>query len=337
MSVDIRIKKDLGKFKLNIEYRGESRRIGILGASGSGKSLTLMSIAGIEAPDEGYVNIDGRVLFDSRSNINITAQKRKTGYMFQSLALFNNMSVEKNIRAGIKENADEKAIKIMADFGLSELADRSPLQLSQGQRQRTALARIIASEPEVILLDEPFSSLDRYMRNEMQASLINTLKDFKGTVITVSHSFDEIYALSDELIVIDKGNVCAFGKTEDIFSTPPNRISAVLTGCENIAKAQYRDNKVYVSDWDIEFDSDNKNIDHIAVRAVSLMLEDNGNSICFDVIEPEIKKGPFDSTIFFKPSERAVRKMCFKLSSKVHLNNIPNKIYIDKKDIIMLK
>lgn len=333
MSVDLHIKKNFGRFKLNIEYRGESRRIGILGASGSGKSLMLKSIAGIETPNYGFVNIDGRVLFDSRNKVDIAPQKRKTGYMFQSLALFENMSVEKNIKAGIKKDADVKAREIMEDFGLSELADRLPSQLSQGQRQRTALARIIASEPEVILLDEPFSSLDSYMRDEMQTNLINTLKYFKGTVITVSHSYDEIYALSDELIVIDNGKICTYGKTDDIFRKPPDRISAVLTGCENIAAVKYRNNKIYIPDWDIELTSDIKNAEYVAVRANSFLLEDNGNSICLDVAEPKVKKGPFDNTIFFKPSERAVGKICFKISP---YDNIPDKIYLDKSNLLII-
>ena len=333
MSVDINIKKDLGKFRLDIEYKSESRRIGILGASGSGKSLTLKSIAGIEKPDEGFIEIDGRVLFDSKNKVNIIPQKRKTGYMFQSLALFGNMSVEKNIKAGIGKNANEKAREVMARFGLTDIADRLPSQLSQGQRQRTALARIIASEPDVILLDEPFSSLDHYMRDEMQTSLINILRDFKGTVITVSHSFEEIYALSSDIIVIDNGRVCAYEKTEDIFNRPPDRISAALTGCENIAKAEYRKGKVYIPDWDIEFYSENKDIDYVAVRAHSFSLEDKGDMLCFCVKEPYIKKGPFGSTVYFRPSDKALKNMCFKISAK---DDIPQKIYLDKKYLLII-
>lgn len=332
MSVDINIKKDFGKFRLNIEYKGESRRIGILGASGSGKSLTLKSIAGIERPDEGFIKIDDRVLFDIKNRVNIIPQKRKTGYMFQSLALFGNMSVEGNIKAGIRENAEIKAKEVMDIFSLTDIADRFPSQLSQGQRQRTALARIIASEPDIILLDEPFSSLDYYIRDEMQASLINILKTFKGTVITVSHSFDELYALSEELIVIDNGRISTHGKTEDIFNKPPNRISAVLTGCENIVKAEYRNNKIYIPDWDIELNSDNKNVKYAAIRAHCFSLADRGDMLCFDVKEPEVKKEPFGYTVYFKPSEKAVGKMCFKLRTD---NGIPDKIYLDKRNLLI--
>ncbi len=338
MSLEIKIKKNYGEFKLNIEYKGESRRIGILGASGSGKSLTLKTISGIERPDEGFVKIDGRVLFDSNNNVNITPQKRKTGYMFQSLALFDNMSVEQNIKAGIGRNADITAQEIMERFGLSNIAGRRPHELSQGQKQRTALARILASEPSVILLDEPFSSLDFHIRDEMQESLISMLENFDGTVITVSHSLEEIYALSDELIVIDNGNVCAVGITEDIFNSPPDSISAVLTGCENIAHAEYMDGKIYIPDWGIELSSPNKDVSHVALRARSFYYDERGGMLCLFVKEPNIKKTPFGCTVYFKPSEKASEKMCIKISSsEMRYNGIPDRIYVDERDFIMLK
>ncbi len=333
MSVDINIKKDLGNFKLDIEWKSESKRIGILGASGSGKSLTLKSIAGIETPDDGFIKTDGRVLFDKGKKINIIPQKRKTGYMFQSLALFENMSVEKNIKAGAGKYADEKTRDIMDKFGLADKASLFPSQLSQGQKQRTALARIIASEPDTILLDEPFSSLDRHIRDEVQTSLIDMLKNFKGTVITVSHSFDEIYALCDELIVIDKGRVCACGKTEDIFSKPPNRVSAMLTGWENIAFAESREDCIYIPDWDIKLPLYKKDVSYAAIRSNSFSLTDKGDMLCFCVGEHYIKRGPFDCTVYFKPSEKTLKKMCFKLPS---YEDIPSKIYLDKKDILII-
>ena len=165
--VDISIKKKYGNFKLNIQFSSESRRIGILGRSGSGKSLTLKSIAGIERPDNGYINIDGNILFDKKSNRNIKTQKRHTGYMFQNYALFPAMTVEKNIMSvikGSKKHREEMTLKLINQLGLKDVKNSLPSKLSGGQQQRCAMARIFASQPDTILLDEPFSALDIYIK-----------------------------------------------------------------------------------------------------------------------------------------------------------------------------
>lgn len=157
--MEIEIKKKLGAFRLQVYFKSSSRRIGILGASGCGKSVTLRSIAGMERPDSGRILVDGRVMFDSERHIDIKPQKRSIGYLFQNYALFPTMTVAENIEAGIKGTngqKKERAVQMMERFQLTELRDRLPGQLSGGQQQRTALARIMAYEPDMILLDEPF-------------------------------------------------------------------------------------------------------------------------------------------------------------------------------------
>ena len=174
MSLQADIKKRFSGFTLEVSLRTESGVLGILGASGSGKSMTLKCIAGIETPDEGRIVLNDRVLFDSEKKINLTPQKRNVGYLFQNYALFPNMTVEANIAAGLKcpEREKQEIVREMIRlFRMEGLEKRYPSQLSGGQQQRTALARILAYEPDVIMLDEPFSALDFYLREQLQVQV----------------------------------------------------------------------------------------------------------------------------------------------------------------------
>lgn len=244
MAIFIDIKKKLENFSIELEIESSSKRIGILGASGCGKSMTFKMIAGIEKPDEGTIRIGAMVLFDSRSRINIKPQKRNVGYLFQNYALFPTMTVEENIAAGLKGRREEKKKRIreMTErFGLTGLENRLPGELSGGQQQRTALARIMAYEPEVILLDEPYAALDTFLKDRLEQELLNMLEDYTGTAILVSHNRDEIYRFSEELLVLEDGREAAFGKSKDIFENPRKTAVARLTGCKNISKVEILD------------------------------------------------------------------------------------------------
>lgn len=237
MSVKVKIKKRLGNFQLNVQIESQDNRIGVLGASGCGKSMTLKCIAGIETPDQGSIVVNEKVLFDQRLKINQKPQRRRIGYLFQNYALFPTMSVEKNIAAGLTGNKDENRIRVnqMVDkFQLHGLRDHYPFELSGGQQQRVALARIMAYEPEVILLDEPFSALDEMLKESLQQEMMEMLREYKGTVILVSHNRDEIFRFSNELLFINQGESICFGKTKEYFVDPQWKEAAILTGCKNI-------------------------------------------------------------------------------------------------------
>lgn len=255
MAVTVNLQKNFGEFKLNIQFESSAKRIGILGASGCGKSMTLKSIAGIETPTEGRICIGERVLYDSKEKINVKPQKRNVGYLFQNYALFPTMTVAKNIEAGLKgkKAENQKRVKeMLKKFQLEELADRLPGQLSGGQQQRVALARIMAYEPEMILLDEPFSALDVFLKDRLQQELIEMLADYEGIVIMVSHSRDEIYRFSEELLIIENGSVVEFGKTKEIFANPGKQETAKLTGCKNFSNIKRIDaHTVEAEDWGI--------------------------------------------------------------------------------------
>lgn len=233
MKLTVDIKKDFGSFALSSSFETEDLLTGFLGSSGSGKSMTLKCIAGIVTPDEGYIALDDRVLFDSRKRINIRPQERKVGYLFQNYALFPAMTVKKNICCGLVREKDREAKKRKYDeaialLHLEGLENRLPSQLSGGQAQRTALARIIVSEPDLLLLDEPFSALDAFLRRNLQTELLEVLQNLGKQAILVTHSAREVKRMTTNLFVMKGGEIIRRGRTEDVFSAPESDDCRVL-------------------------------------------------------------------------------------------------------------
>ncbi len=255
MTAEIQIRKKLDSFRLDVCFQAHTSRVGILGASGCGKSMTLKCIAGIEKPDEGTIRIAENVFYDSKTKQNQKPQQRRIGYLFQNYALFPSMTAAENIAAGLKGPKAEKKRRVqemIAKFHLDGLAGRLPAELSGGQQQRVALARIMAYQPDVILLDEPFSALDVFLKDQLQRELAQMLEEYTGLVILVSHSRDEIYRFSEELLIIDQGRDLVFGKTADLFADPVYREAAKLTGCKNFSHIQRIDTHTFrASDWGI--------------------------------------------------------------------------------------
>ena len=208
--LEVQIYKKLAEFDLDVSFQVNNNILGLMGASGSGKSMTLKCIAGIETPDHGRIVLNNRVLFDSEKKINVPIQKRNVGYMFQSYALFPNMNVYENISVGLKarkvKDVDIVVQKVMQQFRIRELASRYPKQLSGGQRQRVALARLIAYEPELLLLDEPFSALDEDLKEDLLSELKSELQISKP-VIFVSHNKEEVNELCDFKYKIKQGEI----------------------------------------------------------------------------------------------------------------------------------
>ena len=206
----VQIYKKLAEFDLDVSFQVQDNILGLMGASGSGKSMILKCIAGIETPDRGRIVLNNRVLFDSEKKINVPIQKRNVGYMFQSYALFPNMSVYENVSVGLKARKikDEDIVvrKVMRQFQISELVSRYPKQLSGGQRQRVALARLMAYEPDVLLLDEPFSALDEDLKEDLLQELKSELQISKP-VIFVSHNKEEVNYLCDLKYKIKQGKI----------------------------------------------------------------------------------------------------------------------------------
>ncbi|WP_407378786.1 sulfate/molybdate ABC transporter ATP-binding protein [Methanobrevibacter sp.] len=271
----VKIQKKLKEFDLDVNFELKKPCLGILGPSGCGKSMTLKSIAGIVDPDEGIVSLTTdkeNTYFDSDNKINLKPQKRNVGYLFQNYALFPNMTVEENVAIGLPKNHDPKIVNdLIKRFHLNGLEKRYPRQLSGGQQQRVALARILAYSPDVILLDEPFSAMDTYLKEQLRIELVNMLKDFEGFSILVTHDRDEAFQFCDEIIILDEGKIIAKGDTYEIFENPQKVQVARLTGCKNISKIEIVDDyHVKSLDWGVTFEVSKKitpNITHIGIRA----------------------------------------------------------------------
>ena len=301
MSLALDIEKRLGAFHLKVALKTGDDVLSLLGASGCGKSMTLKCIAGIERPDRGHIEVNGRVLFDSERGIDLSPQKRRTGLLFQSYALFPNMTVRENIRCGTRRDpvgSQKKVDEIMARFHLEPLAGHYPHQLSGGQQQRVALARILVSAPDILLLDEPFSALDSHLRFQLEREVGEILKSFGQTVVLVSHDRDEVYRLSDRIAIMDEGKVDVFGRKEDVFAHPVTRCAALLTGCKNLSPLQKLDERhVLATDWGLtlETGSDPEGSRFVGVRMHSIALGDGENGFCMDVVG--VVENPFSFTV----------------------------------------
>ena len=256
MAVSIDIEKDFKGFSLRVKFNSTCATMGILGASGSGKSITLRCIAGIETPDRGRIVVNGRTIFDSDQKINLKPQQRRIGYLFQNYALFPTMTVKENIACGYrgkdKQERDKKVQDYITRYHLEGLEDHLPSQLSGGQQQRVALARMMTGEPEMILLDEPFSALDGYLKDVLQRDMQTFLKDYPGDMLLVTHSRDEAFRFCDQLILLKDGKTLTIGNTRQIFEDPGLIEAARLTGCKNYSAAERIDSHhIFAADWGI--------------------------------------------------------------------------------------
>lgn len=302
MTLKIEIHKEIGNFQLNMKAKTDSKRIGILGASGCGKSMTLKCIAGIEKFSKGYVILDDEILADTEKKINLKPQKRKLGYLFQNYALFPTMTVEKNIAMGLggysKEDVKNKVAEMIRRFKLEGLEKQIPDQLSGGQQQRTAIARIMAYEPKLIMLDEPFSALDGYLKEQLVLEMQEMLADYEGTVLLVSHNREEIYQMTDEVFVMENGRLIRQGSTKEVFNNPQVLGAAKLTGCKNISAAEKRgEYLVYAKDWDLILKTAEPvkdNCSHVGIRAHHFVpvWEDGDN--CFPIELVSVIAAPFE-------------------------------------------
>lgn len=349
--MDVKIKKNLKNYEMDMEFSISSGCLGILGASGCGKSMTLKSIAGIVTPDSGQIIVKNKVLYDHDQKINLRPQDRKVGYLFQNYALFPNMTVKENIVAGIlgeqKQRMSKKHIMEWSDyyirqFHLEGLKDQYPSRLSGGQQQRTALARIFASKPEVMLLDEPFSALDSYLREEMQIELKERVKNFEGCTVLVSHDRDEIYKLCDKTMIVENGKNIICEDTKELFENPRYMIAARLTGCKNISKAKkISEHMIYALDWKVELHVDKKvpeRLSYVGVRAHDFIpLKDRGEdqNNLIKICPIEVVETPFEQTILFKNSQNPAEKMWMKQPKGCKY--VPDKVRVDPQKILLLE
>ncbi len=289
MSLSVDIRKRLGAFSLDVSFTSDdaTETLALLGASGSGKSVALKCIAGTERPDEGRIVLNERVLFDSAAGVDVSVQERRVGYLFQNYALFPTMTVEQNVAAGVRSGSRAerlaRAHEQVRAFRLDGLERHRPAQLSGGQQQRCALARIMANGPELLLLDEPFSALDGYLRWQLELELADTLRAFPGGVVFVSHNRDEVYRMCDRVCVLTNGHSGRTVPTRELFDAPATLAEAVMSGCKNVSAATpVGDHALSCVDWGVTLACEREaaGSDHAGIRAHDLRLvEADGRAV----------------------------------------------------------
>lgn len=253
MSLYCKIKKRFPGFQLDVSFETDNHVLALMGASGCGKSMTLRCIAGIEKPDEGKIILNGKTLFDSEQKINLPPQKRKVGILFQDYALFPNMTVAQNIQTGLSNRNSKKVEELISQYHLEGLSSHYPHQLSGGQKQRCALARMMASQPDIIMLDEPFSALDGYLKWQLEQEMIQEIQKYSKTVLLVSHDSHEVYHMSDYVVTMHQGHNNPLRAKKDLYSHPLTYQEALLIGCKNVFPAIFQDDQVHIPDLGISF------------------------------------------------------------------------------------
>ena len=306
----VEIEKTLSDFVLGVAFACDSEPLGILGASGAGKSTILRCIAGLETPDKGRIIFNNRVLFDSEKGINLPPRERNCGFLFQNYALFPHLTVEENIAFGIKFPQSYRDIKkiveeFLFDLELTGMGDRFSQEISGGEQQRVALARARASNPNILLLDEPFSALDTYLRHKQEKLLRKSLQKYQGVTIFITHNLEEAYRVCPNLLVIDRGKTIAYGKKQDIFNHSRNFRVAQLTGCKNFSRGvAINPHQVRAMDWGCVLEVTEtipESLAYIGIRAHQIIFpKDNSQPNTFPCWLASISETQHRVTLYLK-------------------------------------
>lgn len=318
MSLKVDIVKHFPSFNLEVAFEAENETIGLLGASGCGKSLTMRSIAGIESPDEGRIEVNGRVFFDSAAKINLSPQERKTALLFQNYMLFPNLTVEDNVGAGIPRSASktqraEIIARELSRFDVSPFAKRYPAQLSGGQQQRVALARMLAADPCILMLDEPFSALDSHLKSILEQNLSSLFDVFDGTIVYVSHDIDEALRFCDSIAVMEHGHIMERTSARELIDNPQSLAGLKLSGVKNTAEVEHVDRRhVYVPDWGITLAAEYvpEEVQAVGIRAYYLERANESEAAeenVFRMRVDRVTESRFDAMVLLSCLDRDMR------------------------------
>ncbi len=290
------------------------RILGLLGASGSGKSTLLRMICGLERVDAGTISIDGEVV--SGKNRSLPPEKRRVGMVFQDFALFPHLTVAQNIGFGLKGRSDQKAVvqMLLERMRLSDRAVAFPHMLSGGEQQRVALARALARDPAVILLDEPFSSLDGSLRTEVRDDLVQALRESGTSAIIVTHDAEDAMVMADDLALMDKGRIIQTGTPVELYTRPTSLAAAKLLGAVNLLEAQVRNGRAISAIGETATPLEDGPA-WIGVRPTDLVLEETGSGIAVRIVSTG-----------YSGAYKALRVSCQSQTLMVHVrgNTPPN-------------
>jgi molybdate transport system ATP-binding protein len=239
--LEARLNRQLGDFRLDVTFQAGPGFTILFGSSGAGKTTLLDCIAGVTRPDEGRIQVRQRVLYDSSSRVNIPLAKRRVGYVFQTLALFPHQTVVENVGYGLSHSPrSERAQRVesmLRAFHIEHLGTRSAREISGGESQRVALARTLVTDPSMLLLDEPLSALDAPTKSKIIDDLREWNLSHRIPILYVTHSREEVFALGEGVIVLDKGRILAQGTPHEVMTAPLQETVAQLAGFENIFDA----------------------------------------------------------------------------------------------------
>ena len=328
--LEVDIQKQLPSFLLDIAFRVDSKHpLGILGASGAGKTTLLRCIAGLETPDRGRIVLNSRVFYDSAKKINLPPQKRAVGFLFQDYALFPHLSVADNIAFGMpKERSpssiSQEVVHQLQQMNLTGMSDRLTTQLSGGEQQRVALARVLASDPDITLLDEPFSALDSNLKAQLLKLWQSLLAKYSGSTIYVTHNLSEAYRLCPQLLIIDRGLAIACGRREDILYHPPNLQTAKIIGCNNISVAKaIAPLTIRAVDWqcDLQVTEIPNKIEWVAIHSHEIIVTQTKQKInTFPVWLTTCDRLPHRITLYLKLHSSPNSLEDYNLSAEVSLD-----------------
>ena len=288
MALYVDIEKKLGSFHLRAKFEVDGETLALLGASGCGKSMTLKCIAGIEKPDRGQIILDGETLFDSEKHIDLPPQKRRVGYLFQQYALFPNMTAEQNILCCIRSGTRAEKRRALAEavrmFRLEGLEKKLPAQLSGGQQQRVALARILCSRPKAILLDEPFSALDGFLKWNLELELSDLLSRFDGPIVWVSHDLGECRRNCSQVCVMENGLAGRIMGLDELIRRPDSLSAARLAGYKNFFPCRACEGGVFVPDWGLTLRGISAGPEHSLLAVGPDAVDLSGKAYAFRVL-----------------------------------------------------
>lgn len=329
--LEVDLQKAFPRFSLQVNFSTNGQPLGLLGASGSGKSLLLRCIAGLDSPDRGRITLNQTTLFDAKLGINVPSHQRRIGLVFQDYALFPHMTVAQNIGFGLQklsqQERSQQVAQQLAALHLQHLQHCYPDQLSGGQQQRVALARALVTKPDSLLLDEPFSALDTHLRSQMERQLIEVLSTYQGVTLLVTHNLEEAYRICDDLLVLVNGRCQAHGSKQAIFEHPNTLTVAQLTGCKNFSRLQVETaNTIWATDWDcrlqilelIQNDSAYVGIRAHHINFVSDKENENESINTFTCWLANISETPHRVTVYLKLQIPSIHQGDYHLQAEVY-------------------
>ena len=314
MSLIVRIRKKLAAFSLEIDLEAEAEVVGLLGESGCGKSMTMRCIAGVERPDEGLIVVNGVTYFDSAARVDLSPQQRKTALLFQNYMLLPHMTVADNIAIGIPldtpvADRDAAVAREVERFDLAGLENRYPLQLSGGQQQRVALARMLAANPGILMLDEPFSALDSHLKDRLARDLSRMFAEYQGTILYVSHDVDEAIRFCDRIAVMERGRVAEMSSPGDLVEQPRSKAGLRLTGCKNVVDIQRTAScEVAVPAWGVRLQTGSpvpEDAKTLGVHDIHVRKASGPGSNAFRVVVEDVYDARYDRTAALKFADAA--------------------------------